>query len=166
MPHKLHSVKSHLAAPLSTRQRGRASAARPLPRSIFLGQHDRENPRCLCRVGGVFGAILTNGVIVVDFPENALGLVVEAPEIMLPVRVVALGEGVECPHLFKDRVAVVAVESKDSVGDVTPSICRKVAAEAVVKLTNFRGVVGRRHGSFLLLGFGLRLLMQPWLRRE
>ena len=88
-------------------QRGRASAARPLPRSIFLGEHDGENAHRLCGIGEVFGAELTGGgVVVVDLPENALGVVIDPPEIMLPVRVVVGREGVERPHLLEDRVAV------------------------------------------------------------
>ena len=114
--------------------------ARPLPRSIFLGQHDRENARCLRGVGGVFGAVFASRVVVVDLPKNALALVFEAPEIMLAVRVVVLGEAVEGANLLQDRVAVVAAESENSVCDVALAVRRKVAPESVVEFPNFRGV--------------------------
>jgi len=58
---------------------------RPPPRSVFLGQHDGEDSRRLGRVGGVFGAVLASGVVVVDLPKELAALVGEAPEIMLPV---------------------------------------------------------------------------------
>jgi hypothetical protein len=43
---------------------------------------------------------------------------IERAEIMLAPRVVVLGEGIEHANLLKDRVAVVAAESENSVCDV------------------------------------------------
>ena len=121
--------------------------ARPPPRSILFSQHDRENARGLCRVGGVFRAELTSRVVIVDLPENALAVVVEAPEIMLTVGVVVVGEAVESANLIKDRGAVVVAESKDSVRDVASAIGRKVPPESVVEFADFRrGIECRRHG--------------------
>ena len=54
---------------MSTKERAsretakRPPVGRPLPRSIVLGQHDREEAQDLCGVGGVFRAEPTGSVV-------------------------------------------------------------------------------------------------------
>ena len=56
---------------------------RPPPRSILLRKHDGEDSRRAGRVGGVFGAELASGVVIVDLPKQLAALVGEAAEVML-----------------------------------------------------------------------------------
>lgn len=114
---------------------------RPSPRSVFLGKQDGKDSRRLGGVGGVFGAVFASPVVIVDLPENALALVFDAPEIMLPVRVVVLGEGVERANFCKDRVAVVVVESENSVR----SKCKRLRGEPE---SNGVFASAKRHLSF------------------
>ena len=47
------------------------------------------------------------GVVLVNLPEQSLPLVTERSKVMFAVRVVVLGEGVECPNLGQDCLQVI-----------------------------------------------------------
>src|ERR1700680_4744912 len=84
----------------------RRSAASRLP-SILARQHDGENAKRRGGVCRILAAVIMAGaegsaIIIVDLPKDARPFMVERAEVMLPVRVVVLGEGVERLHLLRD----------------------------------------------------------------
>ena len=70
--------------------------------SVFGCKHDGEDADGLARVARVFAAPCQGAVVVVDLPENALAVVLERPEIPLPVWVVVRGESVKRLDLLAD----------------------------------------------------------------
>jgi hypothetical protein len=71
-------------------------------RSIFLGQHDGHNPRRDAGIGWVGRAHLGLAVVVVDLPEAADAAFVDGAEVVLAMRIVVLGEGVEGADLLSE----------------------------------------------------------------
>jgi hypothetical protein len=72
-------------------------------RSVFVGEHDRQDARRHRGIGRIGGAHLCRAVVVVDLPKAADAAVVDQAEVMFALWVVVLGEGVEGADLFRRR---------------------------------------------------------------
>jgi len=123
--------------------------------SVFVRQHDGQDPRDFPGIDWLSRTDERTGVVTVDLPKDALAGMFDAAEIMLAVRVVLLGEGVELANLFEDRGAIFAAQAKDAIRDGAFAVRRKAPPESVVTLADFRGGVGRRAGGFLAHGLFL-----------
>ena len=81
--------------------------------SVFVRQHDGQDPRDFPGIDWLSRTDERTGVVTVDLPKDALAGMFDAAEIMLAVRVVLLGEGVERANLFEDRGTVFAAEANE-----------------------------------------------------
>lgn len=83
-------------------------------RSPLVHQHDGHHPPCDRGIGGVLGPIGQRQVVVVELECDTLPLVLETAEIVLVVRVVVRGEGVEGLHPFEDLSLRLATKGDDA----------------------------------------------------
>ena len=96
--------------------------------SVFVRQHDGQDARDFPGIDWLSRTDERTGVVTVDLPKDALAGMFDAAEIMLAVRVVLPGEGVERADLFEDRGTVFAAEAKNAVRD--GSVCRSAESRA------------------------------------
>ena len=83
---------------------GRFSARGELAgRSVFVSAHDRQDARRDGGISGVGRAELGGAVVAIDFPKVADAALVDRAEVVLAVRIVVFGEGVEGADLRRSE---------------------------------------------------------------
>jgi hypothetical protein len=60
-------------------------------RLIFRGQHDGQTLHGLARVARVFAALDHGGVVIVNFPEDALAVIFKRSKVAFPMRIIVRG---------------------------------------------------------------------------
>jgi hypothetical protein len=111
---------------------GRSKRKSPARGSIFVGAHDGEHTCRLVGIGGIFGATLHVGGIVIHLEEVPDAGYLEAAEVVFAMRVIVRREFVEVANAFKDDREGFLRQRRDAPrhDDLAAS---ERAAEAVVE---------------------------------
>src|SRR5271166_17876 len=104
---------------------------------VLVGQHDREDAGRNVGIRRIWRHQLHFTVVVIDLPEATDVAVLDHAEVMLAVRVVVFGEGVEPLYSREDRFPLRRGQCFDASGDDDGS-AYKSSTEGIVEMTDSR----------------------------
>jgi hypothetical protein len=112
-------------------------------RSVLLREKDSENARRHRLVRGIERTGLKLPIVIIDFPEDLLAVVLEAAEVVLAMRIVLWREGREVTNAPHNVDLILHRQGSDPGGDIDTTVAGSDCSQRIIEPADFRSGIHR-----------------------